>query len=83
MKKNSWENTRKKERKFCVITSMVTKRKNETRGQQKKKEKLDSFDDNEKEQLKKYEKKGKKVKRDSLGMMIKNKFEQRWKKKYF
>ena len=46
---------------------MVTKRKNETRGQQKKKEKLDSFDDNEKEQLKKYEKKGKKVKRDSLG----------------
>ena len=47
------------------------------RGQQKKKEKLDSFDDNEKEQLKKYEKKGKKVKRDSLGMMRKNKFEQR------
>ena len=38
---------RKKERKLCVITSMMKKRTFKNRGQQKKKAKHDNIDDNE------------------------------------
>ena len=61
MKNNSWENTRKKERKLCVKISIIRKKKKKEKkehikieGSKRKKIKRDNLDNNEKEQLRKY-----------------------------
>ena len=67
LEKNSQENMRKKERKLCMITLIMKKsilQKRKTKG---KNGKCDNLNDYEKEQLRKYKRKGRKVMFNSLG----------------
>ena len=59
MKKQSYENARKKERKLCVIILIIKRVHLKKEDNKRKKEKGDNLHDNEKEKLRKYEKKRK------------------------